>query len=448
LDPDPALLVIVLFVFDVVPFLNGMVLVVLLLCSALISGSEVALFSLTPADFEQEEERGGGGGGEQSKTQQIVARLLDKPKKLLATILIANNFINIAIVLLFSKVGTALWGHIDYKIAGVIDLKFIIEVILVTFLILFFGEILPKVYASRNKVKFSNFMAVPLGFLDKIFWPISSPMRAITLQIHERLGKKKSNISVDQLSQALELTSENDTTKEEKKILQGIVSFGNTDVKQVMRPRMDIFALNQEASYAQIIPQIVKNGFSRIPVYENSIDSVIGILYVKDLLPHIEKQKFDWINLLRAPYFVPENKKLDDLLNDFKVKRNHLAIVVDEYGGTSGLISLEDIIEEIVGDISDEFDDESLIFSKLDDHNYIFEGRTSLKDFYRVIKVENPAIFEEKRGEAETVAGLLLEVHGSFPKNRDVILIGGYSFTIEAMDDKRIKQVKFSMHAD
>jgi len=233
LDPDPALLVIVLFVFDVVPFLNGMVLVVLLLCSALISGSEVALFSLTPADFEQEEERGGGGGGEQSKTQQIVARLLDKPKKLLATILIANNFINIAIVLLFSKVGTALWGHIDYKIAGVIDLKFIIEVILVTFLILFFGEILPKVYASRNKVKFSNFMAVPLGFLDKIFWPISSPMRAITLQIHERLGKKKSNISVDQLSQALELTSENDTTKEEKKILQGIVSFGNTDVKQV-----------------------------------------------------------------------------------------------------------------------------------------------------------------------------------------------------------------------
>ncbi len=438
MDPDPDFLTIFLL-FDTTQFIRIVVLLVLLVFSALISGSEVALFSLTASDLEAED-------GELSRSQKIVARLLRKPKKLLATILIANNFINIAIVLLFSHLGEAFLGNITYKIGGVIDLRFVIEVGLVTFLILLFGEILPKVYASRNNVKFSNFMAQPLGFLDRTFWLISSPMRWITIQIHERLGKKKSNISVDQLSQALELTSETDTTKEEKKILEGIVSFGNTDVKQVMRPRMDIFALNQEENYAAIIPQIISNGYSRIPVFDTSIDKVTGILYVKDLLPHIEKKNFNWRGLLREPYFVPENKKLDDLLNDFKVKRNHLAIVVDEYGGTSGLISLEDIIEEIVGDISDEFDDEGLIFSKLDDRNFIFEGKTSLKDFYRVIKLEDPVIFEEKRGEAETIAGMLLEVSGSFPKRGDVIKLDHYQFKVEALDNKRIKQIKFSIH--
>lgn len=438
MDPDPESLFIFLFL-DVTQLIRVVVLLVLLIFSALISGSEVALFSLTPTDLESAD-------GETSKSQQIVARLLRKPKKLLATILIANNFINIAIVLLFSHLGEFFWGDISYQIFGIIDLRFVIEVGLVTFLILLFGEILPKVYASRNNVKFSNFMAQPLGFLDVIFSLISSPMRWVTIQIQERLGKKKSNISVDQLSQALELTSETDTTKEEKKILEGIVSFGNTDVKQVMRPRMDIFALNQEETYTIIIPQIIANGYSRIPVFDESIDKVTGILYVKDLLPHIEEKNFDWTTLLREPYFVPENKKLDDLLNDFQVKRNHLAIVVDEYGGTSGLVSLEDIIEEIVGDISDEFDDEGLTFSKLDDHNFIFEGKTSLKDFYRVIKLEDPIVFEEKRGEAETIAGMLLEVSGSFPKRGDVITLENYHFTIEASDNKRIKQIKFSIH--
>lgn len=315
-----------------------------------------------------------------------------------------------------------------------------------TFLILLFGEILPKVYASRNRVEFSHFMAYPLNFLDKLFSPLSTPMRAITIGIHERLGNQKAGLSVDQLSQALELTSQTDTTKEEHKILKGIVSFGNTDTKQVMKPRMDIFALNENQPYSEIIPEIIENGYSRIPVYRDNIDNVTGILYVKDLLPFLEEEDYEWTSLLRDPYFVPENKKLDDLLNDFKLKKNHLAIVVDEYGGTSGLISLEDIIEEIVGDISDEFDDEDLIFSKLDENNYVFEGKTPLKDFYRVIKLEEPDLFEENRGEAETLAGFLLEISGNFPRKNDVILFDAYSFTIEAVDKKRIKQIKVSIN--
>ena len=250
---------------------------------------------------------------------------------------------------------------------------------------------------------------------------------------------------MDQLSQALELTSDTDTTLEEKKILEGIVSFGNIDTKQVMSPRIDVFALNQEMEYAKIIPEIIEKGFSRIPVYEDSIDKVIGILYVKDLLPYINHKNFDWLTLIRKPYFVPENKKLDDLLNDFKDKKNHLAIVVDEYGGTSGLISLEDIIEEIVGDISDEFDDEDLVFSKLDDTNYIFEGRTLLKDFYKVLKLENTVVFENKKGDAETIAGLLLEISGNFPRRGDVVTLEKYTFKIESLDKKRIKRVKLTI---
>lgn len=294
-------------------------------------------------------------------------------------------------------------------------------------------------------MKFSLFMAYPLRVIDVILTPLSMPMRSLTIYIHERFGRQKTYISVDQLSHALELTSEEDTTKEEQKILKGIVSFGNTDVKQVMKPRMDIFALRDDLSYKEILPLIIENGYSRVPVYTENMDTICGILYVKDLIPYIDRKQFNWTSLVREPYFVPENKKLDDLLNDFKEKRSHLAIVVDEYGGTSGLISLEDIIEEIVGDISDEFDDEDLIFSKLDDRNFIFEGKTPLKDFYRVIKVEDAAIFEEKKGEAETLAGFLLEISKSFPKKGEVINFHKYSFTVEVFDNKRIKQVKLSI---
>ena len=409
----------------------------LLICSALISGAEVAFFSLTPSNFIIE-------NGKRSNTQKIVVRLLEKPKKLLATILVSNNSINIAIVLLFDNISDEFFKSLDTVAFG-IDFKFIVEVGVVTFLILLFGEILPKVYASRNNVKFSNFMAYPLNVLDTLLSPLSVPMRAITIFIHKRLGKKKSFISVDHLSQALDLTSEEDTTREEHKILKGIVSFGNTDTKQVMKPRMDIFALNETQSFENIIPEIIENGYSRIPVYRENIDHVIGILYVKDLLPFLNEKKFDWKTLLRNPYFVPENKKLDDLMNEFQVKKIHLAIVVDEYGGTSGLISLEDIIEEIVGDIGDEFDDEDLIFSKLDDRNFIFEGKTPLKDFYKIIRLADTSVFEENKGEAESLAGFLLEISGGFPKKNEIINYLNYKFTIEVIDNKRIKQIKLSI---
>lgn len=431
MDPDP--LFIILIALDTSSIASLVVLLILLLCSALISGAEVAFFSLSPSDLIETDAQ------VVDRKMATVLKLLSKPKKLLATILVANNTINIAIVLLFASLGEVLFNGIAAQV------RFFLEVVLITFLILIFGEILPKVYANRNNKKFAAFMAYPLRVLDVLFTPLSGPMRAATLWIQNKLGEQKTSFNVDQLSQALELTSEEDTTTEEQKILQGIVSFGNTDVKQVMRPRMDVFALNQEDNYVNVLKEITENGYSRIPVYNESVDTITGILYVKDLLPHLEKKEFDWAKLVREPYFIPENKKLDDLLAEFKEKKSHLAIVVDEYGGTSGLISLEDIIEEIVGDISDEFDDENIIYSKLDENNWIFDGKTSLKDFYRIIKVEDDTIFENKKGEAETVAGFVLEVSGGFPRKNEVINYDNYSFTVEAIDKKRIKQIKFTI---
>jgi putative hemolysin len=416
-------------------------LLLLLICSALISGAEVALFSLTQKDLDDAKNT-------KSKSYDIIIELLKQPKKLLASILVANNFINIAIVIVFASLSNSLFGEVQSELnLGLfkIDLVFFIEVILITFLILLIGEILPKVYANRNNLKFSKFMAYPLKVLDVIISPISLPMQKVTLGIHRKLGKQKSNLNVDYLSQALELASEGDTTQQEQEILLGIVSFGNTDTKQVMRPRIDIFALDQTTAYKKIISEIIINGYSRIPVYKDSIDDVVGVLYVKDLLPHLQKDHFDWTTLLRSPFFVPENKKLDDLMVEFQEKKIHLAIVVDEYGGTSGVVSLEDIIEEIVGDISDEFDDDDLIYSKLDAHNFVFEGKTTLKDFYRVIKLEDESVFENQKGEAETLAGFVLEISKSFPKINSKIIFKNYTFTIEAINKKRIKQLKVTL---
>ncbi|WP_147677231.1 gliding motility-associated protein GldE [Algibacter pacificus] len=433
MDPDPTSLFSLFVAIDVSVALGYLLLFLLLFCSALISGAEVAMFSLSKADIEPDLEA-------KSKRIQIVLQLLERPKKLLATILVANNFINIAVVILFAYLSSNLFSGITNPI-----IKFTLEVVIVTFLILLFGEILPKIYASRNNLKFASFMAYPLKVLDVLLSPISLPMRSVTLAIHSKLGKQKSNLSVDQLSQALELTSDDDTSKEEQRILQGIVSFGNTDTKQVMRPRIDIFALNIEQKYMDIMPEIVENGYSRIPVYEDNIDHIKGILYVKDLLPYIDRKQFDWSTLIREPFFVPENKKLDDLMTEFQEKKVHLAVVVDEYGGTSGLISLEDIIEEIVGDISDEFDDEDLKYSKLDNNNFVFEGKTALKDFYKIIKIEDETTFEDNKGEAETIAGFVLEISRSFPKLNSKINFKNYVFTIEALDKKRIRLVKFTI---
>ena len=270
-------------------------------------------------------------------------------------------------------------------------------------------------------------------------------MRKGTILLYKRLGKEKSNLSVDHLSQALELTSEGDTTREEQKILEGIVSFGNTDTKQVMRPRLDIFALAADLKYPEVLQEIQKNGYSRIPVFEENLDDVLGVLYVKDLLPYIERKTFNWTSLIRKPFFVPENKKLDDLLLEFQNKKNHLAVVVDEFGGTSGIVTLEDVIEEIVGDISDEFDDEDLVYSKLDEHNYVFEGKTNLKDFYRAAQIEDDTEFEAQKGESETIAGFVLEISGRFPKRGEKIPFLGFQFTVESIDKKRLKQIKVTL---
>lgn len=421
-------------ILSVTAITSIVILFVLLFCSALISGAEVAFFSLDAVDVEEDETK-------PSRKLLIIKKLLSKPKKLLATILVANNFINIAIVLLFDSLTAVVFSGISEEY----HLRFIVEVGVVTFLILLFGEILPKIYASRNKLKFAKMMSYPLNVMDTIFAPVSLPMRSVTLYIHKKFGKQKSDISVDRLSQALELADESDTTREEQKILQGIVTFGNMDTKQVMKYRMDIFALSEALRFEEIMPEIIRRGYSRIPVYKENIDIITGILYVKDLLPFIDEKELDWQKLLRAPYFVPENKKLDDLLSEFKQMKMHLAIVVDEYGGTSGLISLDDILEEIVGEISDEFDDEDLVFSKLDDHTFVFEGKTPLKDFYRVIKLEDPQLFEAVKGEADTIAGFLLEISRGFPKKNEILKFHKYAFTIEAFDNKRIKQIKLSI---
>jgi putative hemolysin len=430
LDPDPSLFLSYSIDTDLVIGFVGIF--VLLFCSAIVSGAEVALFSLSQKDIDDTLLAHPSKG-------KIISELLEKPKKLLATLLVANNFINIGVVILFSFAGKDLFSAITLPV-----LKFIFEVIVVTFLILLFGEVLPKVYASRNNIKFAKMVAYPIAGLGIVLSPISSPMRKVTIYLHNKLGKQKTNFSVNQLSQALELTDTEETSTEEQKILEGIVTFGNTDTKQVMSPRIDIFALDIEETFEEIYTKIIEKGFSRIPVYRDNIDQIEGVLFVKDLLPHIDKTEFDWKTLMREPFFVPENKKIDNLLKDFQTKKSHLAIVVDEYGGTSGLVSLEDIIEEIVGDISDEFDGENLNFSKIDDKNYLFEGKINLKDFYRIIDVDEE-LFEIKKGEAETLAGFILEIIGNFPKKDQKIAYKNCIFTVEAVDKKRIKQIKVTI---
>ncbi len=438
MDPDPHSLLIGLFAIDSALIIRVAIMLLLLTCSALISGAEVAFFGLSGTDINDIRES-------KSNKGRIVIQLLERPKKLLATILITNNAINIGIVLLFNTIGDTLFSNINYILLSFISVRFLLEVIVATFLILMFGEILPKIYANRNRQPFSNFMAYPLKVLDFLFTPLSSPMKSASIFMYERLGRRKSSLSVDHLSQALELTSEGDTTKEEQKILEGIVTFGNTDTKQVMRPRIDIFALSDDMKFSEVMEEIKKHGYSRIPVFSENVDNVLGVLYVKDLLPYIDRKSFNWTSLIREPYFVPENKKLDDLLLEFQDKKNHLAVVVDEYGGTSGIVTLEDIIEEIVGDISDEFDDEDLIFSKLDDHTYVFEGKTTLKDFYRVAHIEDEDDFEDQKGESETIAGFVLEIAGSFPKRGETVRYKEYQFVVESLDKKRLKQIKVTL---
>ncbi|MFZ2432649.1 MAG: gliding motility-associated protein GldE [Lutibacter sp.] len=436
MDPEPTFLTILLSADVLSKVLSIALLFLLLLMSAFISGAEVAFFSLSKIDLDRAAES-------RSSKKKAVVSLLERPKRLLATILVSNNFVNILIVLIFAYIGDFLFAEITSEL-----LKFLIEVVLVTFLILLFGEVLPKLYASRNSMKFAVIMVYPIKILVSMLSFISFPLLGLTNIIENNLGKQKSSLSVEKLSQALGLTSSQTTTKDDQKILQGIVSFGNTETGQIMTPRIDIFAISKDESYENVVAKIVNEGFSRNPVYGENIDEIIGVLYAKDLLPYIDEKNFDWQQLIREPYFVPENKKLDDLLKEFQEKKNHLAVVVDEYGGTSGIVTLEDVIEEIVGDISDEYDQDDAPYSKIDENNFLFDGKINLKDFYKILEVENTHLFEENKGESETIAGFILEIHGKFPRKQEIITFFEYSFKVEAMDKKRIKQVKVTVNRE
>ena len=410
------------------------VIAALLVISAAMSASEVALFSLSPTQLRDVQERGGTAG-------QRVMDLLAKPRRLLATILIASNFVNIAVIILSS---VAVMDILDAtKIPAY--MVWVIQVLAVAFIIVFIGEVLPKVYATSNPVRVAQLMSGPLVTLRWLFKPISETLVRSTSFIEKRYRKRTSqNISVDALGHVLDLTNDPSSTEEEQRILRGIVKFGAIEVRQVMRPRTEMVAFDKELSFKELVAAIVDSGFSRVPVYEVTVDRVIGVLYIKDVLPHLDKGSFDWHTLLRPPYFVPESKKLDDLLKEFQREKVHLAIVVDEYGGTSGIISLEDVIEEIVGDITDEYDDDDLFYSKLDDHTWVFEGRTALTDVYRVLGIDGE-LFEENKGDSGTLGGFILELTGRIPKKGERAELRNFTFVVEGSDNKRIRRVKVIM---
>ena len=402
---------------------------ILLIFSALISGSEVAFFSLDASKLNNEKE---------DNTQ--IKKLLQRPNHLLATILISNNFINVAIVILSSYIINRLIDFSQLPIIG-----FIIQVIIVTFALLLVGEVIPKVYANQKSFQFAKVMSTPLTALLKLFKPLSEILVSSTNFIEKRIQSKGYKISVDDLSSALDLAGENDTKEEEKKILRSIVEFGNIHVKEIMKSRVDVTALNQDAEFSKVKKLVISSGYSRIPVFKENFDSIIGILYIKDLLPFLEKESFNWSKLIRTPFFVPEGKMIDDLMKEFQEKKIHLAIVVDEYGGTSGIVTLEDIIEEIVGEINDEFDDDGIQFSKLDQSNYIFEGKTSLNDVLKTIDGEID-FFDSIKGESDTLAGLILEMKGDIPLHGERLEYEHYHFTVESVDKRRVKRVKITIN--
>ena len=412
---------------------NLILIAILVFLSAMISGSEVAFFSLSVANKKDLSESN-------NINSLRIIQLLENPKKLLATILIANNFINVAIVMLSTVIVEKSFDN--NELSGYA--QFFIQVIAVTFIILLFGEVIPKIYANKFNLKFSRIMALPLSFISIIFKPISSVLVSSTSIIDKRYKKKTNSISVDELEHALDLTKDSVEDEDEKKLLEGIVKFGNTDAKQIMTPRTDVNTLDFESKFDDILKIIFETRFSRLPVFQETLDNIKGILYVKDLLPHIESgNDFHWKDLIRNPKFIPENKKLDDLLKEFQEEKKHIAIIVDEYGGTSGIVTLEDVLEEIVGDITDEFDQEDLAYSKLDENNFVFEGKTSLMDMYRIMDISGD-IFEEAKGESDTIAGFCIEQAGKILLKNEKIQFHNLMFTVEAADKRKIKQVKVS----
>ncbi len=410
--------------------INGLVLLLLLVGSALVSGSEAAFFSLTKddlTDLNQKHPRKG----------RVISALLATPKILLSTLLILNIVFNISLITLTTYMTWSIFGT---NVLGITVI--LIQTMGVTFVLVFFGEIIPKAYANQGKTNFALGLAIPISFFTKVLMPLSAFLNAFSNLIERRVQQKGYSLSVDELNQALELTTE-DTPEEEKEILRGIVNFGTLSVRQLMKSRMEISAIDSEIDFHELMDKVNKSGYSRIPVYEETIDHILGILYIKDLLPHIDKdENFEWKSLIRKSFFVPENKKADTLLKDFQKMRVHMAIVVDEYGGTSGLITLEDLIEEIIGEINDEFDDtDTLFFQEVDVDTFIFEGKVSLNDFCKKLDLDTQ-IFDEVKGESESLGGLLLELNSKLPKNGTKIRYKDFEFTVLAVDARKIKKVK------
>jgi putative hemolysin len=419
---------IVFYPFDLTIWIGVSGLIILLIASALVSGSEVAFFSLSPADLNQI-------GKGQTRASKIVNQLLEDQERLLATILVANNLINIAIIILATIITNLLVDFSSVPATG-----FFFQVVVITFMLLLFGEILPKLYANHKPSEFSLMMSYPLFILNKLLQPVSWLLIVSGSLVYNKKSHKKENISINDLSHALDIAAP--SMHEDKMILKGIVDFGNTAVTDIMKPRMDVVAVNISTCLNKLISIIIESGYSRIPVYSETFDNVKGILYVKDLLPHHQKgDSFRWQTLIRPPYFVPETKKINFLLKEFQTQKIHMAVVVDEYGGTTGIVTMEDILEEIVGEISDEFDLEELYFSKLDDRNYIFEGKTPLNDFYKIFNLSQD-VFDEIKGDADTLAGLILEYQGEIPEKNKKIFYKHFEFKIESADNRRIKQIR------
>ena len=404
-----------------------------LIGAALVSSTEVALFGLNSRTLDLLELR-------HSKSGKIIRKLLEEPEKLLANILITNSLFHISFVF----ISTAFIGKLEsLGMASVIPMW--AQIVIISIFLILFGEIIPKVLATKKGEKIAVFMATPMLVLNFILKPFS----AFLSLFHGRKKKeekKSSTLSVDELSAVHELIQNKQGSEQEQKILTGILNFGNTDVKQVMTPRTNIIALDLSHSFHMVLREIQASGFSRIPMYEDNVDKITGVLYIKDLLPYLEENDtFQWQQFKRKAYFIPESKKLDDLLKEFQEMKMHVAVVVDEYGGTSGIISLEDVIEEIVGDLNDEYDDENIVYSKLDNRNYIFDGKTLLVDMYRILDLDE-TLFEAAKGEADTIAGFILEQTGVFPKKDAIIDFGGVKFKIDSIDKRRIISVKITLN--
>lgn len=401
----------------------------LLFASGFVSASEIAFFSLEPGDIDQLNEG-------QQPSDSVIKRLLQRSQSLLASILIANNFVNVAVVMLCTYVFNAL---VDFSSAPVVG--FVVQTVLLTFLLLLFGEVIPKIYAQTNALKFSRFSAPTLDVIERILKPFSRLLIKSSRLFNKRLSKKKYDLSVDELSKALELTS--GEIEEGKEMLEEIIKFYNKTAVEIMTSRLDMEDLDIKCNFKQVIDFVIESGYSRIPIYAETEDNIKGILYIKDLLPYLDKNTtFRWQSLIRPAYFVPETKKIDDLLEEFRTSKIHMAIVVDEFGGTSGIVTMEDILEEIVGDISDEYDEDNRQYVQLADGTYIFEGKILLADFFRVIGVDN-SDFGKLLDEVDTLAGLVLELKGDFPSPKEVISFMKYRFQVLEMDKRRILKIKY-----